>query len=647
MSPPRYQTEYWTDTQKSQWTSGYDSKADGSSLEGPSRTRLYLVLAAIVTATLAAAAFLIIYGAPSSGEVAHTQPTTEEMVYTEQRYFTVCTEGAPKTTTLSTKPSVTTKASVRHLSFTKSKSTHKTITTLRNGRTKREERLTTFTSRRRSRTRVTTTRPPSRSSRRRRRWRAKTGATTLRTTVSVRVPRWNTSGNANATTAATTTTPVQTATATPVHTTTKTSPSTTSTERTTPTITYSTSSSQASSTSALTSKEIKISTLTTETTTTTSRPLSSSTLVCTVGRHATTKTVYPSDGVCAYILFDSVTMNNSLEFAEGYSGTPPGTFSRFVAAAYDARVSSYGIAVSHRNADHCLEGLNTTEGGSAFKQLWDKNIRQHGILDIPISDDDSPVSDASGLAAIVGLLKMFKELQHRYSDGPGSYIFTGVSAPHRSTAGLYSDYNWRLNLLLSDAPINALILNSHFTEKDGGTGCQMTGPNTWDRVHSPKKPTMLSAVELLQTLDLPQNVKPFLSLTLAGRLYNSPKPFDNDQLEAGNTCGDVTEDYLDSPERACLNKATYVWKDRKGIQTWAVHNEGSWVFVFDTNVTVRSKMCHVAHADLPRPTGWAAYDIEFSDVQNSCGDVTFTDGFAILHWILNFIVRSFRQNERC
>ncbi|XP_064470454.1 uncharacterized protein LOC135385188 [Ornithodoros turicata] len=408
-----------------------------------------------------------------------------------------------------------------------------------------------------------------------------------------------------------------------------------------------------SSSSVRTSSEVTALTTLTEVThppeaTTAVGPVpSSTTLVCTIGRYSTVRTVFPKDGVCSFTFYDSVTMDGRHNFISSRNVAPPDPFRRFLDVANASTLTSYGVSITYRDVEPCYEKLNSTVGEASFKRLWNLRIRHHGILDLPLSDEDSPVSHAESIRFIVLLLMTLKELQHRNGGGTSSYIFVAVSSPYRGDAGPDSDYTWRLNRLLTRAQVDVLIVRTHYTERDGGPNCRMTGSNAWERSYDSKKPSILAGVELLQQIQLPHRVRFFFTFTLAGRIYEAPTKLGPIRSIQNNPCGANAGFHLESVRRGCLSDVTYTWKDIEGVQMWTVHNEGSWVFVYDRNITIRSKMCHVAQSNLLRVPGWAAFDLEFADVDNVCRDRTFTDGFAFLHWMKAFARRSFGPKDRC
>ncbi|XP_077491666.1 uncharacterized protein LOC144102230 [Amblyomma americanum] len=101
-------------------------------------------------------------------------------------------------------------------------------------------------------------------------------------------------------------------------------------------------------------------------------------LVCTMGSRTSFLQMFPPDGLCEYIFFDSVEKGNrnQLAFPKRWGND----LRIFIAAYARYNTTAFGIGFAYEKASTLVRQLNTTSS-SLLEPFWRKNIFHFGIVD--------------------------------------------------------------------------------------------------------------------------------------------------------------------------------------------------------------------------------------------------------------------------
>lgn len=419
--------------------------------------------------------------------------------------------------------------------------------------------------------------------------------------------------------------------------TTKTAESETTTGPNTPTPT---------TTTTTTATTMTTTTATTTTTTTTTalplRPVIQRAVLCTVGRYARADTRYPEDGLCDF-LFCPVGLQANLQFTSFGDA-----FHGFREQAAVARKTKYGIDIRTSEMDTTLARLQTEQGVGAFRKLWDANIQQHGIL-YPVLYDGV---NSSYVDMIIGLLNTLRRLQVKFRISEiyhQSHIFLGTAVVLHGNIESPNVKRVFTRIVRETRPDAILLRTHHVQKEDGDQHCRVTGPAIWQGNFSAQQPTFLDSLRFLHNVKIPENIAVLLSFTEASRWYRWDSANDS-SFTLGEKCAIDFHTDLISRQTLCSdtsdNGLETATRHRTTQQMRLVHNRNSYGVVYDNKDTIRTKMCWIA-TTFGNAFGWAMFDLEFADTENTCKDQFFTKGFSLLRWMRHYIRTGFREPSEC
>ncbi|XP_064480310.1 uncharacterized protein LOC135393900 isoform X2 [Ornithodoros turicata] len=213
------------------------------------------------------------------------------------------------------------------------------------------------------------------------------------------------------------------------------------------------------------------------------RPIIRRPLLCTIGRYARASTKYPEDGLCDF-LFCPVALQENLQF-----NSESDAFQGFRAQAAKSRKTQFGLDINVREMNATLARLGTDQGTSAFKSLWDGNVRQHGVFYPALRHNTDPAY----VNMIIRLLKALRRLQLKFrttDEVLPSHIFVGIALLLRGQdrdAGVKKHFNKIISVVKPDV----ILLRTHYLKKDDGNllKCRITGPTVWQGSFSADQPT--------------------------------------------------------------------------------------------------------------------------------------------------------------
>lgn len=433
-------------------------------------------------------------------------------------------------------------------------------------------------------------------------------------------------------TAATTTRPVPMPTPrTPASRPPATTPTKTTATKLTPLTTTPTSHSPMPRPSTPTRSPSKITPSTTTSTTTTRKSLLAGSLLCTLGTIDFSKTfIYPLDGVCDLITFDSLFVAGGTTLSPPYSAD----FKTFLNIASGHRLTAYGIGIDHnfcRNQNLMSELVANPTTKTTLDDMWSKRIHHYGQVNTPVMQaSDKPLEYVTQSARG---LKMISELvrDRANTDGKPSYVILHYPLMYESmVAGVAQ--------ALKSYPVDMLVAIGYTTYTDYGTkDCRMVPPV----LHSEQllEPSLLNTsypVRLVRVVSAMVKLKKehaatsalAVSFGMGGRWYtptypdNLPDTPGNGSL--GQPCttssrgGGPNGRQITGIAEGCANKRPFDYDDI--FQAEYLYNRTeNMLFTFDTSASFRYKLYDTEGIDQDLKYNLAADNIQHEDFDNTCG----------------------------
>ncbi|XP_070380530.1 uncharacterized protein [Dermacentor albipictus] len=351
-------------------------------------------------------------------------------------------------------------------------------------------------------------------------------------------------------------------------------------------------------------------------------------LVCTVGRRLNSTRMFPPDGLCEYIFFDSLYKQgrNSIVAPEGFDTN----LRTFIDVAPLHEITAFGVGITFDSVHHLELLLNSS--APSFKPMeifWDNAIYHLAILDTATV---SPVEHE--VISALGCLKM----------NQGRKIFTvfAASIPDDAWANLYIR-----NFTTLFKP-DLFIGFGHYTRGDNSLkSCRIVPPTLFQRPPGAEysyQHDMTAGFETFKKLSVPGLALKFaLSVTLKGRLTVSTVPNMYDFFTPCLT--NETADSFATYAEVCKNPGfkTAPIYDSQVDATRILHAVKPEVFSYDDRVGLCKKLCTMKAQDTSMKFGIAVYDLDYADFSNTCGS---KDGpFSRLHLVRN-ILNFFRTRYR-
>ncbi|XP_070380531.1 uncharacterized protein [Dermacentor albipictus] len=279
-------------------------------------------------------------------------------------------------------------------------------------------------------------------------------------------------------------------------------------------------------------------------------------LVCTVGRRLNSTRMFPPDGLCEYIFFDSLYKQgrNSIVAPEGFDTN----LRTFIDVAPLHEITAFGVGITFDSVHHLELLLNSS--APSFKPMeifWDNAIYHLAILDTATV---SPVEHE--VISALGCLKLLRDRFSTEQMNQGRKIFTvfAASIPDDAWANLYIR-----NFTTLFKP-DLFIGFGHYTRGDNSLkSCRIVPPTLFQRP--------------------------------PGAEYS----YQHDMV--CKNPGFKTAPIYDSQVDA----------------TRILHAVKPEVFSYDDRVGLCKKLCTMKAQDTSMKFGIAVYDLDYADFSNTCG----------------------------
>ncbi|XP_077485925.1 uncharacterized protein LOC144096994 [Amblyomma americanum] len=361
-------------------------------------------------------------------------------------------------------------------------------------------------------------------------------------------------------------------------------------------------------------------------------------LVCTMGSRTNSVQMFPQDGLCEYLFFDSVDKDNRNPLALPNEWDID--LRVFLNAPSRYSTTAFGIGFAFEKAFSVYRQLGNTTP-SLLQPFWRNDIFHFGILDTATRN---PWRADVELALLV-LKALDTEATMQRRRGNPSFIFF---------AGLVTDDQW-LHFY------NDKFTNFYQPDLFIAQGHYFYGDNIF-RLCRVMPPTLLSRpAGIEETYQHDLNVAAgtlnrlsgrglpiiwALSVTMKGR-WTIALPFQGYDEFFSSCVHNTTAASFGSYSEVCRNdsflEASY---SRSADAVLAVHESEPVLFAYDNELGLARKLCTVKAQRLSLRFGIAVYDLDYEDFSNFCGPLNKFGAFSRLHAIrsiLNFYRTKFNR----
>ncbi|XP_077490077.1 uncharacterized protein LOC144100990 isoform X2 [Amblyomma americanum] len=361
-------------------------------------------------------------------------------------------------------------------------------------------------------------------------------------------------------------------------------------------------------------------------------------LVCTMGSRTNSKTMFPEDGLCEYIFFDSVYKDRRNLMSDSTGWAPD--LSTFVEVNRQYSTTAFGVGFAFEKAEHVVLNLKATNP-PPLKVFWDKEIYHFGIVDTP----------AVGLYQ-ENMNKAFECLKHlrqhasqKNQEGHMSYIVFAASFPDDTWAAYYADQF--KNVFQPDL----FIAHGHYLEGDNSRAdCRVMPPTALTAPQgggSSYEHDMTTAVDSLPELDVPGIVRTVfaISVTMKGR-WSTPLP--GQPTDFLSRCSqNLSAAPFGSLEEVCNdpNFAGRFAYSQQEASMQALHSRERLILSYDNEVGLCKKLCTVKARQPSRYFGVAVFDLDYEDFSNACASMNREGAFSRLHavrGVLNYFRTAYK-----
>ncbi|XP_075543692.1 uncharacterized protein LOC142578175 [Dermacentor variabilis] len=353
-------------------------------------------------------------------------------------------------------------------------------------------------------------------------------------------------------------------------------------------------------------------------------------LVCAYGNGSRDALVFPTDGLCDAVFFDSLYKYPGYVLASVDNGSLV-PLRRFLNHARKYKRTRFGMGVAAKYVEMAkAEFLSNTAERHYLPYLWANKVYDLGVLDfIP---DETTKDDQVKL--IFDLLKDYKLLQTLIPmwSGPKAYVVLGI-ALFKKYDSIYEAFKGRMR----EKPVDVLILRTHFSGRDDAReDCVIQGSTYWKGSLTQYHPSLnYTLMYMGNNKENLASTKPLISMSLAGRWYRSKvggqnksaymigvrcKPYESEEyLYELQGFTYIAEHPSYGPNHTFFDEKRFVMVSYDPVKAYAL--------IFDSAATIYMKMC-LSYADQGAlPFGLALFDAEYDDWSKKVNN---TGGFPLI-----------------
>ncbi|XP_077515012.1 uncharacterized protein LOC144125484 [Amblyomma americanum] len=348
-------------------------------------------------------------------------------------------------------------------------------------------------------------------------------------------------------------------------------------------------------------------------------------LVCTMGSRTSFLQMFPPDGLCEYIFFDSVEKGNRnpLAFPKRWGND----LRIFITAYARYNTTAFGIGFAYDS--------------SLLESFWRKNIFHFGIVDT--ATRNAREADVELALNVLKALNTHAETQRR--QGNPSFIFFAGVVFNQNWTNFYNDKFTNIY------KPHLFIAQGHFFYGDNTfSDCRVMPPTAPTRPQglggSYQHDLTLAADSFSKLSSRGLSIIGALSITMKGR-WTRTLPVQGPSDFLSGCVHNTSAPSFGRYSEICRNPK---YLQRSYSQTHdailAVHDTDNVLFAYDNEVGLCRKLCAVKGTHSGVRFGIAVYDLEYEDFSNACGVFNKYGAFSRVHairGILNYFKTRFQS----
>ncbi|XP_037572555.2 uncharacterized protein LOC119455201 [Dermacentor silvarum] len=337
-------------------------------------------------------------------------------------------------------------------------------------------------------------------------------------------------------------------------------------------------------------------------------------LLCTAGSRASSEEMLPPDGLCDLMFYtDVVWQDGALRGAQNKE-----SWEAFQAAAQAATRTGHGLSVDYGRANDFFGSLTTPLGRQKLRELFFKNVVHYGILKAA-GTVAQLLEDMHGKLT---LLKALKQLQEKFmleapTTKPRLDVALGIRFTTYDSPEDSKHHSAAMTALSNHLPITVFIVHTHIADWESGR-YPLIG-TLWNHgqevTNAVSAPSLFHTARDLNAASIPPRTWVMASFTLMVGEFHKVKISSKNVLSAGSL---VIKDF----SQLCSRK-TGVSVVSKGLVK--LHSLGyNRTYAYDDAETMTAKAVAFFKLYQHVRQGWAVFDTEFEDYDDTCGNGTFS-----------------------
>ncbi|KAL1433876.1 hypothetical protein MTO96_012103 [Rhipicephalus appendiculatus] len=342
-------------------------------------------------------------------------------------------------------------------------------------------------------------------------------------------------------------------------------------------------------------------------------------LLCTVGAYrARTPARIPPDGLCDLLFHTAVHLRPLANGSQAITARK-GNWHPFRRAATAARLTGYGISFPLRNIEQMTRYLASNKSGRQIQSLFETHIEHFGVLNFTVDSEDYAHEKMIGKR----LFHLLSKLQRRWSSGgraPKDRRQRALGLRFRSYAddSELARHTEVMKDLSRSLDITIFVALTHTDTATIWSSWLYKG----ERINAA---TLKSTAENLKAADIGENITVLTTYTLSSGMYIYDK----------NT---TEEDYVLAAIRGRrISFAEHCKQDyeRELITPGkiSIAPYGNFSISFEDSEGMKQKAAGFFEIYRHEKQGWALFDVDFDDFNDTCGEGAFPSDFGaqVLH----------------
>ncbi|KAH7950242.1 hypothetical protein HPB49_021552 [Dermacentor silvarum] len=355
-------------------------------------------------------------------------------------------------------------------------------------------------------------------------------------------------------------------------------------------------------------------------------------LLCTMGTNTYLTSMFPRDGLCDYIFYDSIYKEDISTF------DPPDELNSdlriFVEQRKEYSITAFGISFGFKHASFLTSNLSRNkEPNSPFmvSYFWQHSIYHFGVLDTPTND----VAESSVQVAL-DLLKLVNDLSElQRTKGHSCFMAFAAVVPNTVWASFY------VGAFAKTVWPHIFIGLGHYVNGDNTfTDCCIMPPTV---VMRPAQAMVVGSFDMLTSNSTPPVWA--ISVTMKGRWTVAEAEETPNFLSrcvhdpSAESFGNIAQVCNDPDFERVVN-------DLQLHSTLTYGDNHSRVFSYDDEYAFREKLCRLKAEHTSIEFGIAVFDLEYEDFSNSCSFANSRGAFSrlkLLRLLIDFFSTKFHD----